>query len=67
MSSGIFDLRSEGQTHADRYLWLRSEKVSTDPFFHPFWKEFDVKLCREERMDALIDTWMVKAWKQGQL
>lgn len=45
-------------TNADRYEWLRSEEVSTNPIYYPFWDEFHAKLCRLDRMDALIDKWM---------
>lgn len=41
-----------------RYRWLRSEEVTTDPKFYPFWNEFNKKLCREEFMDSLIDAEM---------
>ena len=43
---------------ARRYRWLRSEEIATSPHYYSFWKEFDVKLCREEKMDALIDATM---------
>jgi hypothetical protein len=45
-------------TNAERYEWLRSEEVATNPIYYPFWEEFHMKLCREDRMDALIDRWM---------
>jgi hypothetical protein len=41
---------------AERYRWLRSEAVSTEPEFYDFWNEFNTKLCREERLDDLIDS-----------
>lgn len=46
---------------AARYRWLRSEEVSTDPRYFDFWNEFNLKLCREGAMDALIDA----AMKEG--
>lgn len=42
-------------TDAARYRWLRSEEVATDPYYYPFWGEFNAKLCREEKLDELID------------
>lgn len=45
-------------TYGERYQWLRSEEVSTDPRYYPFWEEFMTKLTRENRMDELIDKWM---------
>jgi hypothetical protein len=50
--------RDEMAMDADRYRWLRSEEVATDPIYYPFWEEFHVKLCRCERMDELVDKWM---------
>ena len=52
----------ELEQDAARYRWLRSEKVSTDPLYYPFWHEFYAKLCREGKMDALIDDAM--QWKE---
>lgn len=46
------------QTDAARYRWLRSEDTATNPLYYPFWQEFSAKLCREERMDELIDSAM---------
>lgn len=43
---------------AARYRWLRSEAVCTEPRYYIFWNEFEAKLCREEKMDALIDAEM---------
>ncbi len=43
---------------ARRYQFLRSEEVSTDPEYYPFWEEFNAKLCRLDRLDALIDSAM---------
>jgi DNA repair exonuclease SbcCD ATPase subunit len=46
---------AELRKDAERYRWLRSEEVATDPRWYPFWDEFNVKLCRENKMDKLID------------
>lgn len=43
------------QKDAERYRWLRSEEVSTEPCYYDFWQEFEGKLCREEKLDAAID------------
>lgn len=43
---------------AARYRWLRSEDTATNPLYYPFWQEFQAKLCREQHMDALIDSAM---------
>lgn len=43
---------------AARYRWLRSEDTATNPLYYPFWQEFNAKLCREDQMDALIDSAM---------
>jgi predicted aminopeptidase len=43
---------------AARYRAIRSEEWATEPAYYPFWHEFEVKLCRLERMDALVDKWM---------
>ncbi len=40
---------------AERYRWLRSEDVATNPKFYGFWREFEAKLYREDRLDALVD------------
>jgi hypothetical protein len=64
-----FDTRPQIQVDADRYRFLRDEETNTDPFYYPFWQAFDPKLCRAEKMDALIDEWMVKRmvkrWKRA--
>lgn len=39
---------------AERYRFIRSEEA-THPRYYSFWKEFEVKLCREEKMDAHVD------------
>ena len=57
----IYDLNSRlsnGTRDAERYRWLRSEDAATDPRYYKFWREFEVKLCREGKMDALIDAAM---------
>ena len=48
----------KAERDAARYRWLRSEDTATNPLYYPFWQEFNVKLCREEQMDALIDSAM---------
>lgn len=48
----------EARKNERRYLWLRSEEVSADPRYYPFWQAVEPKLVREGRMDALIDKWM---------
>lgn len=53
-------LAQEVERDAARYQWLRSEEVSTNPFYYGFWNEFAVKLRRESALDELIDTWMKK-------
>lgn len=45
----------KAEADAERYRWLRSEEVVTDPRYYDFWDEFTDKWCREERMDAAID------------
>lgn len=50
------ELVEQLKTDAERYLWLRSEDTATNPLYYPFWQEFNAKLCREEHMDALIDS-----------
>lgn len=49
---------SDEARNAARYRWLRSEDTATNPLYYPFWQEFDFKLCREDAMDALIDSAM---------
>lgn len=53
-------LRAALEKDAARYRWLRSEEVATEPHYYEFWKEFEAKLTREERLDRLIDQWRVR-------
>jgi len=42
---------------AERYRWLRSEEVCTEPRYYEFWNRFlEAKLVREKVMDNLIDS-----------
>lgn len=50
--------RDRYKADALRYRWLRSEDTATNPLYYPFWQEFNVKLCRDKQMDALIDSAM---------
>lgn len=61
----VLNALSDVNRDAERYRWLRSEEVNTSPIFYPFWSEFHVKLCREEAMDALIDSAMTSRVKAG--
>lgn len=49
---------AECERDAMRYRWLRSEQANTDPAYYQFWLSFSAKLCRETRMDDLIDSTM---------
>lgn len=49
---------AEHELDAIRYRWLRSEQANTDPAYYQFWLSFSAKLCREARMDELIDSTM---------
>lgn len=49
---------AEYEMDAIRYRWLRSEQANTDPAYYQFWLSFSAKLCREARMDELIDATM---------
>jgi hypothetical protein len=57
---GVPDEYRDSAVSADeaRYRWLRSENTATNPLYYPFWQEFMAKLCREDQMDALIDSAM---------
>jgi hypothetical protein len=50
---------------AARYRGLRSEDVATNPAYYVFWQEFAAKLCREGRMDDLIDAAMGRLSDKG--
>lgn len=40
---------------AERYRFIRREDIATEPKYYQFWSEMQYKLCREGKMDALID------------
>lgn len=47
---------SQAKRDAERYRFLRSEAVCTEPRYYEFWNRFlESKLVREESMDKLID------------
>lgn len=50
---------SQAKRDAERYRFLRSEAVCTEPRYYEFWNRFlESKLVREESMDKLIDAEM---------